>query len=110
MKTVIGIDLGGTNVRVAKITEQGEVLQEIKSPSYGMEGPEKVTSNIPGFKEPLIRNINVNDVASAEKFINRINENEDKKEYLTKLYDLSDYRNTTICASNQERLDKIINE
>ena len=46
MKTVIGIDLGGTNVRVAKITEQGEVLQEIKSPSYGMEGPEKVTSNI----------------------------------------------------------------
>lgn len=71
---------------------------------------EKVTYNIPGFKEPLIRNINVNDVASAEKFINRINENEDKKEYLTKLYDLSDYRNTTICASNQERLDKIINE
>ena len=46
MKTVIGIDLGGTNVRVAKITEQGEVLQEIKSPSYGMEGPEKVTTNI----------------------------------------------------------------
>ena len=46
MKTVIGIDLGGTNVRVAKITENGEVLQELKSPSYGMEGPEKVTSNI----------------------------------------------------------------
>ena len=46
MKTVIGIDLGGTNVRVAKITENGEVLQEIKSPSYGMEGPEKVTANI----------------------------------------------------------------
>lgn len=46
MKTVIGIDLGGTNVRVAKITEDGEVLQEIKSPSYGMEGPEKVTHNI----------------------------------------------------------------
>ena len=46
MKKVIGIDLGGTNVRVAKITENGEVLQELKSPSYGMEGPEKVTSNI----------------------------------------------------------------
>lgn len=46
MKTIIGIDLGGTNVRVAKITEGGEVLQEIKSPSYGMEGPEKVTANI----------------------------------------------------------------
>lgn len=46
MKKIIGIDLGGTNLRVAKITENGEVLQEIKSPSYGMEGPEKVTSNI----------------------------------------------------------------
>ena len=71
---------------------------------------EKVTYNIPGFKEPLIRNINVSDVDSAEKFIKNLNENEDKKEYLTKLYDLSDYRNTSICASNQEKLDKIINE
>ena len=71
---------------------------------------EKVSYNIPGFKEPLIRNINVSDVASAEKFLNKINDDEDKKEYLSKLYDLSDYRNTTICASNQERLDKIIDE
>lgn len=46
MKTVIGIDLGGTNVRVAKISESGNVLQEVKSPSYGMEGPEKVVPNI----------------------------------------------------------------
>ncbi|MEG0177492.1 ROK family protein [Anaerorhabdus sp.] len=46
MKTVIGIDLGGTNVRVAKITEEGEVLQELQSPSYGLEGPEKVVPNI----------------------------------------------------------------
>lgn len=71
---------------------------------------EKVTYNIPGFKEPLVRNINVGDVASAEKFIKTINENKDKREYLTKLYDLSEYRNTSICASNQEKLDKIINE
>ena len=71
---------------------------------------EKVTYNIPGFKEPLVRNINVSDVNSAEKFIRNINESEDKKEYLNKLYGLSDYRNTTICASNQEKLDKIITE
>ncbi|WP_405303635.1 3H domain-containing protein [Methanobrevibacter sp.] len=71
---------------------------------------EKVTYNIPGFKEPLVRNINVSDVYSAEKFIKNINENKDKKEYLNKLYDLSDYRNTSICASNQEKLDKIITE
>ena len=39
-----------------------------------------------------------------------INENKDKKEYLSKLYDLSDYRTTVICASNQEKIEKIINE
>ena len=30
MKTYIGIDLGGTNVRVAKVTEFGEVLSQSK--------------------------------------------------------------------------------
>lgn len=71
---------------------------------------EKVTYNIPGFKEPLVRNINISDMGSAERFITNINNNKDKKEYLDKLYDLSDYRNTAICAPNQEKLDKIINE
>lgn len=60
---------------------------------------EKVTYNIPGFKEPLVRNITVSDVDSANKFIRNITENEDKKEYLNKLYDLSNYRDTLICAS-----------
>jgi glucokinase len=46
MKTVIGIDLGGTNVRVAKVTLEGKIIQEFKSPCYAQEGPEKVTSNI----------------------------------------------------------------
>lgn len=46
MKTVIGIDLGGTNVRVAKVSLEGKILQEFKSPCYAQEGPEKVTSNI----------------------------------------------------------------
>lgn len=71
---------------------------------------EKITYNIPGFREPLSRNINISDIASAKKFIDNLNKNEDKKEYLTKLYGLSDYRNTVICAPNQEKLDKIINE
>lgn len=53
MKTVIGIDLGGTQVRVAKLTEDGTILQELKSPSYGMEGPEKVVSNIIGLIEQI---------------------------------------------------------
>ncbi len=46
MKSYIGIDLGGTNVRVAKINEQGEILAQVKGPSYGQEGPEKVMANI----------------------------------------------------------------
>ena len=46
MKNYIGIDLGGTNVRVAKISENGTVIQEIKSVSYGTEGPSVVIPNI----------------------------------------------------------------
>ncbi len=90
------------------VDEVADVINIIITQNNG--SLEKVSYNIPGFKEPLIRNINVSDVASAEKFLNKINDDEDKKEYLSKLYDLSDYRNTTICASNRERLDKIIDE
>ncbi|MBQ1468525.1 MAG: ROK family protein [Solobacterium sp.] len=53
MKTYIGIDLGGTNIRVAKITEDGKVLQQIKSPSYGAEGRERVLENL----KKLVRQI-----------------------------------------------------
>lgn len=71
---------------------------------------EKVTYNIKGFKEPLSRNINVSDSESANNFIKSINEDASKKEYLEELYKLSEYRQTTICASNEDKLNKIINE
>ena len=71
---------------------------------------ERITYNIKGFKEPLTRKIGVSDSESANKFIKNINENESKKEYLKELYELSEFRQTTICASNQEKLEKIINE
>ena len=71
---------------------------------------EKVTYNVKGFKEPLTRNVNVSDAKSANLFIKKIKDNNDKKEYLSELYSLSEYRQTTICASNQEKLDKIISE
>lgn len=58
MNTYIGIDLGGTNVRVAKITRDGHILEELKSPSYALEGPSKVMDNllrlikeIPGYED-----------------------------------------------------------
>ena len=46
MKKVIGIDLGGTNVRVAKVSEAGEILQVLTSPSYANDGPDKVVANV----------------------------------------------------------------
>ena len=46
MKKYIGIDLGGTNVRVAVVTEDGEVLSQLKCPSYAKEGREKVLDNL----------------------------------------------------------------
>ncbi len=71
---------------------------------------ERITYNIKGFKEPLTRNIGVSDSESANKFIKNINEDKSKKEYLSELYNLSEYRKTTICASNKERLNKIVEE
>lgn len=46
MKTYLGIDLGGTNVRVAKVNRDGKVLEEIKRPSLAQQGPEKVMQNM----------------------------------------------------------------
>ena len=71
---------------------------------------EKIKYQIKGFEEPLVRNVNVHDAKSGANFINNINENESKKEYLTKLYNISEYRQVTICASNEEKLNKIIKE
>lgn len=46
MKTYIGVDLGGTNVRAAIVDEKGNVLVQKKSPSYAQEGKEKVMNTI----------------------------------------------------------------
>ena len=47
MKYYIGIDLGGTNVRVGKIDENNNIVQEITVPSFGCIGPkEKITETI----------------------------------------------------------------
>ena len=90
------------------VDELGDVIDIIINKNNG--SLEKVVYNIKGFKEPLVRNINVSEVSAAEKFIRNITENEDRNEYLTELYNLSEYRQTTICASNQEKLDNIIKE
>ena len=93
---------------VNSVEELNEVIDIIINKNNG--SIEKIVYNIKGFKEPLIRNINVSDSASAERFIKNINDDASKKEYLEELYKLSEYRKTTICASNQEKLDEIIKE
>lgn len=60
MRTYLGIDLGGTNVRVAKVDEFGEILQVVKGPSYGLEEASKIVSNLIS----VIRQIdNVSDIS-----------------------------------------------
>lgn len=93
---------------VNSIDELEDIIDIIINENNG--NMEKITYNIKGFKEPLIRNINVDDIESAQKFITSINEDENKREYLEELYKLSEYRQTTICAPNQEKLDKIIKQ
>lgn len=90
------------------VDELSDVIDIIINQNNG--SLEKVVYNIKGFKEPLTRNINVSDSASAERFIRNINEDKNKKEYLEELYKLSEHRKTTICAPNQEKLEAIINE
>ena len=46
MKKYIGVDLGGTNIRCSVVTEDGEILATVKSPSYAQEGREKVMDNL----------------------------------------------------------------
>ena len=46
MKYYIGIDLGGTNVRVAKVDEDGNIVKDIIRPSHGTEGPQVINDII----------------------------------------------------------------
>lgn len=60
MNYYVGIDLGGTNVRIAKVDEEGKIVQDVIAPSYGLEGPEKIESNI----LELLKKFDLNNVLS----------------------------------------------
>lgn len=60
MNYYIGIDLGGTNVRVVKVDEKGDIIQDVIAPSHGTEGPEKIEENI----LELLRQFDLSDVKS----------------------------------------------
>ena len=93
---------------VNSVDELADVIDIIINKNNG--SLDRITYNIKGFKEPLVRNINVSDSEDAQRFIENISNDSDKKEYLSELYKLSEYRETTISASSQAKLDKIIKE
>lgn len=70
-----------------------------------------VTYYLPGFGEPLKRNVNVYDPVEAERFINRLKANPRRKKDLENLYNLSDnVHSHKICAPDKETLQKMIDE
>ena len=60
MNYYIGIDLGGTNVRICKVDDEGRIAQDVISPSHGLEGPEKIEENILN----LLKEFDLSDVKS----------------------------------------------
>ena len=71
---------------------------------------EKIVYSLKGFKDPLVRDVNVSDYNSAKRFIENINKNEKVKEDLSNLYNISKYRELMICAANNETIEKIEKE
>lgn len=58
MRYYIGIDLGGTNVRIAKVDEEGKILEDIIKPSRALEGPDVIYENI----AEILRQFDLSDV------------------------------------------------
>lgn len=46
MKYYIGVDLGGTNVRIAKVDDDGNIIKDIIKPSKAHEGPKAIEDDI----------------------------------------------------------------
>ena len=93
---------------INSVDELSDVIKIIINDNNG--SLEKITYNIKGFREPLVRKVNVSDGESAQRFIDSITKDPNKKEYLNELYNLSEYRDTTISASSEEKLNKILKE
>ena len=88
--------------------ELKEVVDTIINQNNG--SIEKIIYSLKGFKDPLVREVNVSDYDSAKRFIDNIDKNEKVKEDLINLYNISKYREMLICASNNETLEKIKKE
>jgi 2-phosphoglycerate kinase len=91
------------------VDELGEIGEIVISKYGGVLGD--ISYNIPGFKEPLVRKINISSLKDFEKFINSLKNIPEKKKNLEEIYALTNnIRTTKICANNIKTLEKILNE
>ena len=98
-----------TNIKLTNsVSELEDVADIIINQNNG--SIEKIVYSLKGFKNPLVRDVKVSDYDSAKRFIANIDKNSNVKEDLDKLYNLSKYREFTICASNHEIIEKIEKE
>ena len=66
---------------------------------------------LPGFGEPLKRNVNVFDPVEARRFIKKLEDNPKRKKDLENLYKLSDnVHSHKICAPNKKSLEAMIQD
>lgn len=98
-----------TNIKLTNdVDELKEVIDIIINKNNGKI--EKITYSLKGFKDPLVRDVEVSDYDSAKRFIDNIEKNPSVKEDLNNLYNLSKYREFLICASNNKTIEKIEKE
>jgi len=53
-KMIVGVDLGGTNLKAGTVTQQGQVVSRVKVPTHGEDGPDAVIGRIVGAVEQVI--------------------------------------------------------
>ena len=98
-----------TSIRLTNsVDELKDVVDIIINQNNG--SIEKITYNLKGFKDPLVREVKISDFESTQRFIENIEKNKNVKDDLTNLYNLSKYREFLICASDEETIEKIKNE
>ncbi|WP_407416517.1 3H domain-containing protein [Methanobrevibacter sp.] len=100
------INKSSTNIKLTNSVEElKDVVDIIINENNG--SIEKIVYSLKGFKEPLVREVKISDYESANRFIDNIEKNPNVKQDLDNLYNISKYRELTICASNSETLEKI---
>ena len=94
-----------TNIKLTNdVEELPEVIDIIINNNNG--SIEKIIYSLKGFKDPLVRDVKVSDYDSAKRFIDNIEKNQNVKDDLNNLYNISKYREFTICAANNEIIKK----